>query len=186
MTRITGRAGKAVATYIIVLVRQAVRIVVLMAVDAAKGLEIARRSVAFRALIPFALVFSTEDGEIQLIVLGKIARIPARFDGMASLAIGWEIARLMVWTCSSPKIGFVTGKTVRRRVGKIPAYMTPIAIVDQMPARQRKKQMVSGPCHPLPIRQGKVMTLRTIRGIPGGLMIGRSGGLICVEMTIHT
>ena len=154
MARIAGRARKAVATYIIVLVGKAVRIVVLMTIDAAKRLKIARRGMAFRALIPFALVFSTKNGEIQLVVLRKITRVPAGFGGVASLAIGREIAGLMVWTRCSPKISFVTRKTIRRRVGKIPTHMTPRAIIDQMPTCQREKQVIGRSSHPLPFRQG--------------------------------
>lgn len=144
----------AVTAYIIMGISKFIGIVVLMAVNAAEGLEIALGSMAFRTIIPGSLVFSAEDGEIQGIVLGKITGIPAGLGGMACLAICWEITGFMIRTCSSPEIGFVTGETIRRGVGKIPTYMTAIAIIDQMPPCQRKKQVIGCPRHPLPIRQG--------------------------------
>lgn len=46
------------------LIRQIAGVVVLMAVNAAKSLEITRSGVAIDAFIPFAFVFSTKNGEI--------------------------------------------------------------------------------------------------------------------------
>lgn len=66
---IAGRTGIAVIGNIIMLVSQVVGIVVLVAVNAAKGGEIARRGVAFGAIVPFPLMFSTKNRKIQLVVL---------------------------------------------------------------------------------------------------------------------
>jgi hypothetical protein len=160
-------------------------IVVFMAVNTAEGFEIARRGVAIRALIPFSFVFSAKNGEIQLVVLRKITRVPAGFGGMAGLAVGWEIARLMVGAGGGPEIRLMTSKTIGRGIGKVSSNMTARAIIDQMPTRQWKKQVIGSPGHPFPFGQGQIVASRAIGGIPGSLVIGRSGGLIRTEVTIH-
>lgn len=69
-------------------VRKAARIVVFVTIRTAKGLIIIRRGMAFAALVPFTLVFSTKNGKKCLIMLGKVPRTPTRLCGMADFTIG--------------------------------------------------------------------------------------------------
>jgi hypothetical protein len=88
VTRITSRTRKTIPTHIVMFIRKASRIVVFMAVCAAKGLVIVWRGMAFAALVPFTLVFSAENGKKRLVVLRKVAGTPTGLCGMADFTIG--------------------------------------------------------------------------------------------------
>ena len=70
------------------LVRKVARIVVLVAVCAAKGLVIVWRSMAFTTLTPGALVPSAENGKKCLVMLLEVPGIPTGLRGMTNFTIG--------------------------------------------------------------------------------------------------
>ena len=97
---------------------------------------------AVRTLVPFPAVLSAVNGEIRLVVLREVCGIPAWISGMASGTIGRKVPCFVVRTGSRPEIRFVTGKTIRRRIDKIPADMTLRAVVNLVPFGQGEKQVV--------------------------------------------
>ncbi len=97
---------------------------------------------AVRTLVPFPPVLSAVNGEIFLVVLREVCGIPAWISVMASGAIGRKVPRFVVRTGSRPEICFVTGKTICRRIDKIPADMTLGAVVDLVSFGQWEKQVI--------------------------------------------
>ena len=69
MAGIAGLAVIAVPRYIVMFVRQVDRVVMLVAVDAAEGRIISRRSMAFRALVPLTLMLAAVDREVLPVVI---------------------------------------------------------------------------------------------------------------------
>lgn len=184
MAGITRRTGIAVAAYIAVFICQFSGIIVFMAIHTTEGLKIARNRVTFYTLIPSVLVFPTENRKIPVIMLGKITRIPAWQGSMTSLTIGGELTALVIRLGGSQIIRFMTGHTGFGGVAKITAHVTPAAIIDHMPAGEREKQMVGSAGLPMPVGQCKVMTIKTIGGIPGLPVIGGVGGFILLQMAV--
>jgi hypothetical protein len=70
--RVTGKAGLAgilISRYFVMLVGQLAGVIVLMAVYTTKQSKITRGSMAFAALVPFAIVFSAIDWEILAVMV---------------------------------------------------------------------------------------------------------------------
>lgn len=144
-------------------IRKVSGIVVLMAIDTAKGLKVTGGRMAFCTLVPFPIMFSTENREIQLVMLREVASRPAGLCGMADNAICREISCLMIRAGSTHKITRVAGKTIRGCILEIPPNMAFCAVVDLMSLGQREEKVVGRPCSPMPVRTGRVVAGHTIR-----------------------
>ena len=72
MAGIASLARITVARHLVVFAGQVAGVVVLVAVNATERLEIPRRRVAVGAFVPFPVVFSAENGEVQLVVLREV------------------------------------------------------------------------------------------------------------------
>jgi hypothetical protein len=105
---------------------------------------------------------------------------------MADFAIGGKISQLVVRIARCLVVHFMTGKTIRGGIRKIPTHVASGTIIDLVTARQREKQVVGCSRRPMPIRERKIMTIKTIRGISRCLVVGRRRGFIGVQMAIHT
>lgn len=153
-------------------------IVVFMAIHATKGCEISGRGVAFCALVPFSVVFSTKNREIKLVVLAKIGRLPAHRDRVASVAIGRKTARLVVWARRRLKIRCVASETLGRRARINAADMAFCAIADIVAASQWEKLVVRAAARPLPSRGREIMAAHAVGRIARRGVVRHRRGLI--------
>ena len=116
-----------------------VRFRVQVADDATVRGIVVRIGMAFRALVPDALVFAAVNGKILPVVRCELCRSPVGVGGVALGAVVGKIRQHVVRIESSLKIGLVAGKAGIRRVGKIAPGMAGGAVVDGMPLREREK-----------------------------------------------
>lgn len=137
-------------------------------------------------LVPFPPVLSAVNGEIRLIVLCKIRSIPAGIGGMASGAIGRKVPRFVVRAGSRPEIRFVTGKTIRRRIDKIPTDMTLGAVVNLVPFGQWEKQVVGSSRYPEPFIGGHVVTSHTVGRKTRRQVVGGGCCLVSIAVAVDT
>jgi len=93
---ITSRTRITIPRNLIVFIGKITGVIVFMAFYTTKKREISGSGMTIRAFIPFSIVFAAENGEIQLVVLGKVGGIPARIGRVADLAVGRKIARFVV------------------------------------------------------------------------------------------
>lgn len=114
----------------------------LVAINATESLEIPGGGMTFVTLVPFPFVVSTENGEIRLVVLGKIGRHPTRVGRMTGRTIGREIIRLVIRTGRGFVVILMASKTIGGCVGKIISCMALGTIVDLMAPGQGEKQVV--------------------------------------------
>ncbi len=96
MALVAGLTVELVILHIIVLIGQVIGVVVLVAIDATEGRETSRRSVAFTAFVPLALVFSTVNREIIVVVLGEVFSLPARLRIVAKGTVHREACHFVV------------------------------------------------------------------------------------------
>ena len=91
----------------------------------------------------------------------------------------------MVRTGGRLIIHFMTGEAIGRGVCENPADVASSAIIDQMASGQRKKQVIGCARRPMPIRERKIMAVKTIGRIPCILVIGCGSSQIGIQMAIH-
>jgi hypothetical protein len=137
-----------------------------------------------RALVPFSFVFTAVYGEIILIMPRVIYRDPSRVCAVTHRTVGRKITRLVIGTGGSPEIGFVTGETVGRRIGKTTPGVASGTVIDLMPLGQREKQVTGTTRRPEPAIAGHVVTHHAIGRKPGCCVVRHRCRHVVVEMAI--
>lgn len=186
MTGIARLRGKNVSGNFVVLVGKATGIVVFMAIYATELLETPRGGMAFRTLVPFSGMGTAENRKIQLVVLGKVCRLPSWVGIMTGGTIGGKVVGYMVGTFRRLEIIQVTSHAFPGRTGEITVLMTLVAIVDGMTSGEGKEQMIGGSGGPLPSGGGHVVAIQTCQRIPGSGMVRAGGRLVIRQMAVHT
>lgn len=184
MAGIASLARIAVARNFIVFTSQVAGVVVLVAVNATERLEISCRRVAVVAFVPFAVMFSAENGEVRLVVLREIRGGPAGVGVVADRAVGREASRLVVGAGRRLKIVLVAGEAIGRCVHKVPTNVAAVAVVNLVAFCQWEKAVVARPARPHPARTGHIVANPAVGRIPRRLVVGRCRRLVLVEVAV--
>lgn len=141
MAGITRLARIIVPLNVVVLFSQASGIVVFVAVNTTERLEIAGCGMALGTLVPLSLVFTAENWEIGLVVLGKGGGLPSGVGGVAEDTISRKTRRLVVRVSSCLVVILVASKAIVRCIRKITADVALGTVVYQVTSCQREKGM---------------------------------------------
>lgn len=185
MAGIASLARIAVARYLVVLIGQVAGVVVLVAVNATERLEIPSRRVAVGAFVPFAVVFSAENGEVQLVVLREVRCGPAGVGVMADGTVVREATRLVVGAGRRLKIVQMTSDAIGRCVREVPADVAAVTVLNLVALGQWKKAVVARPTRPHPARTGHIVANPAIRRVARRLVVRCSRRLVLVKVAVY-
>lgn len=118
MTGITGITIVLIARYSLVILVYSVLIIMFMANNTTKRLVVARRRVAFGALIPLVFVFPAVNREVHIVVI-KSGGFPSRFI-MAHQAVRGKLSRLVIGVGGGIKVLCMAAHTGIGRVIIVP------------------------------------------------------------------
>jgi hypothetical protein len=147
VTLVTSLAIIHIAADVIVLICQVSGVVVLVAIDAAEKRIIPKRGVAIRATVPFAIVLSGIDREVQIVVLIEARGVPSGVGGVTNHTILREARSGVVRIVSRQEVVEVTADTFRRRRFERFVEVAVDAGRAHVPTFQRKKSVekITGP-----------------------------------------
>ena len=107
---------------------------------------------AIYAFAPFIFMLSTVNREILIIVISEIIGWPTHIGAVTNYAIGLKSLCFVILTGFCPVIGFLAGKAVGWRIGKITSYVAFRTILNLVPLCQREEQVIRCSSRPKPGR----------------------------------
>lgn len=140
---------------------------------------------AFGAVVPFAFVFATKNGKIDLVVLGEVGGGPSGLGIVTQGAVHRKAAGLVVGGGGRAEIVFVAGETVGGGVGKIAVGMAGVAVGNIVAVGQGEEAVIGIAGYPFPGGAGHIVTNHTVFRIAGGFVVGAGSGGEVLKVAIN-